>query len=594
MIIKGLKINDRYQIVRTIGEGGMANVYLARDLILNRDVAVKILRGDLADDEKFVRRFQREAINASSLSHPNIVEMYDVGEDDGKYYIVMEYVEGKTLKSLIKKRGALTLPEVIDIMLQLTSAIACAHDSNIIHRDIKPQNVLIKEDGIVKITDFGIAMALNSNELTQTNTVMGSVHYLPPEQANGRGATVKSDIYSLGIVMYELLTGEIPFKGDNAVEIAIKQMKNQIPSVCSINDQIPQSVENIILKACAKNPKNRYNNVLEMYKDIETCLDEDRANEKRHVYSHSETEDLEETKELKNIKELTSTELDEIEKNEDKNSNKVIIVLGIIIGVLIIGLTIFLIVFPKTLANKEVLVPDVSNLTIAEAEKLLKDQGFLINETEEKENSDTVEEGLVIKSEPVGGVSRKKGTVVTLIISSGVKGITLEDYTGKNYLEIKGKLEAYGLKVEKDLKSVEASDDITENQILEQRPAAGTKMVEGDTITLVLPDLIIKYPDFVTEKWTKEAIENFCKEYEVAVEFIEEENDSYEPGTVIKQDRVAGTRVLKAYPLKVTIAKAKPKEEEKKEEKIDDLIEKTDKKEEKNYKKQQESSTNEN
>ena len=594
MNLEGRLIGNRYEIIEKIGSGGMATVYKAKCHVLNRYVAVKILRGDLADDEKFVRRFQREAINASSLSHPNIVEMYDVGEDDGKYYIVMEYVEGKTLKSLIKKRGALTLPEVIDIMLQLTSAIACAHDSNIIHRDIKPQNVLIKEDGIVKITDFGIAMALNSNELTQTNTVMGSVHYLPPEQANGRGATVKSDIYSLGIVMYELLTGEIPFKGDNAVEIAIKQMKNQIPSVCSINDQIPQSVENIILKACAKNPKNRYNNVLEMYKDIETCLDEDRANEKRHVYSHSETEDLEETKELKNIKELTSTELDEIEKNEDKNSNKVIIVLGIIIGVLIIGLTIFLIVFPKTLANKEVLVPDVSNLTIAEAEKLLKDQGFLINETEEKENSDTVEEGLVIKSEPVGGVSRKKGTVVTLIISSGVKGITLEDYTGKNYLEIKGKLEAYGLKVEKDLKSVEASDDITENQILEQRPAAGTKMVEGDTITLVLPDLIIKYPDFVTEKWTKEAIENFCKEYEVAVEFIEEENDSYEPGTVIKQDRVAGTRVLKAYPLKVTIAKAKPKEEEKKEEKIDDLIENTDKKEENNDKKQQESSTNEN
>ena len=194
VIIRGQKINDRYQIIRTIGEGGMANVYLAHDLILDRDVAVKILRGDLSDDEKFVRRFQREAIAASSLSHPNIVEMYDVGEDDGKYYIVMEYVEGKTLKNLIKKRGGLTLPEVIDIMTQLTSAISCAHDSNIIHRDIKPQNVLIKEDGLVKITDFGIAMALNSNELTQTNSVMGSVHYLPPEQANGKGATVKSDI----------------------------------------------------------------------------------------------------------------------------------------------------------------------------------------------------------------------------------------------------------------------------------------------------------------------------------------------------------------------------------------------------------------
>ena len=231
MIVRGQKINDRYQIIRTIGEGGMANVYLAHDIILDRDVAVKVLRGDLADDEKFIRRFQREAIAASSLTHPNIVEIYDVGEDDGNYYIVMEYVDGKTLKSLIKRRGALTLPEVIDIMLQLTSAIACAHESFIIHRDIKPQNVLILDNGVAKITDFGIAMALNSNELTQTNSVMGSVHYLPPEQANGSGATMKSDIYSLGILMYELLTGKVPFKGENAVEIAIKQMRDEIPSI---------------------------------------------------------------------------------------------------------------------------------------------------------------------------------------------------------------------------------------------------------------------------------------------------------------------------------------------------------------------------
>ena len=173
MITRGDKINDRYQIIKNIGEGGMANVYLALDTILNRQVAVKVLRGDLADDEKFVRRFQREALSASKLSHPNIVEMYDVGEDNGLYYIVMEYIDGKTLKSLIKKRGALTLPEVIDIMLQLTSAIMCAHDSYIIHRDIKPQNVLILDNGKVKITDFGIAVALNSNELTQTNSIMG-------------------------------------------------------------------------------------------------------------------------------------------------------------------------------------------------------------------------------------------------------------------------------------------------------------------------------------------------------------------------------------------------------------------------------------
>ena len=315
MIMKGQKINDRYQIIKSIGEGGMANVYLAHDTILDRDVAVKILRGDLADDEKFVRRFQREAISASSLSHPNIVEMYDVGEDDGQYYIVMEYVEGKTLKSLIKRRGALTLPEVIDIMLQLTSAVACAHDSYIIHRDIKPQNVLIKEDGTVKITDFGIAMALNSNELTQTNSVMGSVHYLPPEQANGSGATIKSDIYSLGILMFELLTGNLPFKGENAVEIAIKQMREKIPSVCEINPHIPQSVENIILKACAKNPKNRYDNVLEMHDDIKTCLNEERKDEKRITYRYSEN-DLEETKIMPPI-------TDKPNKNDDVKVEKI-------------------------------------------------------------------------------------------------------------------------------------------------------------------------------------------------------------------------------------------------------------------------------
>ena len=224
MITKGQKINDRYEIIKSIGEGGMANVYLARDVILDRRVAIKILRGDLANDEKFIRRFQREALSASSLSHPNIVEMYDVGEDNGNYYIVMEYVEGKTLKQYLKKRanGRLTVSEAVDIMLQLTDGIAHAHDSYIIHRDLKPQNIMIQDDGKIKITDFGIAMALNSTQLTQTNSVMGSVHYLPPEQATGKGSTIKCDIYSMGILFYELLTGTLPFKGDNAVEIALK------------------------------------------------------------------------------------------------------------------------------------------------------------------------------------------------------------------------------------------------------------------------------------------------------------------------------------------------------------------------------------
>src|SRR5690554_1310800 len=206
MIVKGQKLSDRYEILKMLGEGGMANVYLAYDTILERKVAIKVLRGDLSTDEKFVRRFQREALAASSLSHPNIVEMYDVGEDDGNFYIVMEYIEGKNLKQLIKKRGSLTVPEVVDIMNQLTDGLAHAHDLYIIHRDIKPQNILILDNGLVKITDFGIAMALNSSQLTQTNSIMGSVHYLPPEQAAGKGCTIKSDVYSLGILMYELLT----------------------------------------------------------------------------------------------------------------------------------------------------------------------------------------------------------------------------------------------------------------------------------------------------------------------------------------------------------------------------------------------------
>ena len=561
MVIKGQKINDRYQIIRTIGEGGMANVYLAHDTILDRDVAVKILRGDLADDEKFVRRFQREAISASSLSHPNIVEMYDVGEDDGQYYIVMEYVEGKTLKSLVKRRGALTLPEVIDIMLQLTSAVACAHDSYIIHRDIKPQNVLIKEDGTVKITDFGIAMALNSNELTQTNSVMGSVHYLPPEQANGSGATIKSDIYSLGILMFELLTGKLPFKGENAVEIAIKQMRERIPSVCEINPDIPQSIENIILKACAKNPKNRYDNVLEMHDDIKTALDEERKDEKRITYRYSEN-DLEETKVMPVIPDAKKKDDIKVEKiseeitKEDKKINSVIwVLLAIVVGLGVL-ITSALFIVPRLSNKKEVVVPNVSNLSIIDAEKTLKDSGFEIASENKLEPSSTVKEGIVIGTDPISGVSRKKGTVITLIVSSGEEGIVLENYVGSNYYEIKGKLEASEIKVTVEKKEV-SDKTLKENTIIEQYPASGTKVVKGDTVKLIIPDVITNYPDFVSEGWKIEDIETFCSEYGITLTVVEEETDKYPVGTVIKQSRSADTKVISGATLKITVAKEK-------------------------------------
>ncbi|MBR4351258.1 MAG: Stk1 family PASTA domain-containing Ser/Thr kinase [Bacilli bacterium] len=310
MIAKGQKINDRYEVKALIGEGGMANVYLGYDSILERDVAIKVLRGDLADDEKFVRRFRREAQSASLLNHPNIVQIYDVGEDDGNFYIVMEYINGQTLKQIIKKRKRLSISETIDIMCQLTDGLSSAHDSYIIHRDIKPQNIMILDDGMVKITDFGIAMAVNASDLTQTNSVMGSVHYLPPEQASGKGSTIKSDIYSLGIMLYEMLAGTMPFRGETAVEIAMKHLKTPMPSIRKVRDDVPQSLENIILKAAAKNPKNRYNNVRELYEDLKTCLDEQRKDEKRIVFKYPENEyDNENTVVTNNLK-------DEIKKKE--------------------------------------------------------------------------------------------------------------------------------------------------------------------------------------------------------------------------------------------------------------------------------------
>ncbi len=557
MIVKGDKINDRYQIIKTIGEGGMANVYLAKDTILDRNVAVKVLRGDLADDEKFVRRFQREALSASKLNHPNIVEMYDVGEDDGRYYIVMEYVQGKTLKSLVKKRGALTLPEVIDIMTQLTSAIMCAHDSYIIHRDIKPQNVMILDDGRVKIMDFGIAMALNSNELTQTNSVMGSVHYLPPEQANGSGSTIKSDIYSLGILMYELLVGKVPFKGDNAVEIAIKQMKEPIPSICKQNPDIPQSVENIVLRACAKNPKNRYDSVKEMYDDIKLCLKEENLNQKKLVYKYPEHE-LEETKVMPNLSRLDKKheEVDDVPKQKKKSKkDKLLWITGGIFAGLVALICLFIIIYPKLVSVPDVTIPDVSNLTVVEAEAELKKLGLLVaSDVEEKEN-DEIEEGKVVGTNPQVGRTVKEGTEVTIIVAKASDSITIEDYTGKDYLIVKTNLENAGLNVIVNPKKIakDDQDKYKENQIVEQSAAVDSKLEPGDTIFLYYAVFTVEYPDFVTENYTIDMVQEFCDKNDITLSVQYQTSDEYPADTIIKQDRTG--EVISGSTLTITVTR---------------------------------------
>ena len=561
MVVRGQKINDRYEIIRNIGEGGMANVYLALDTILDRKVAVKILRGDLANDEKFVRKFQREASAASTLDHPNIVGIYDVGEDQGNYYIVMEYIEGQTLKSLIKRRGSLTLPEVIDIMTQLTSGIAHAHEKGIIHRDIKPQNILILDDGLVKIADFGIAQALNSNELTETNSVMGSVHYLPPEQANGVGSTFKSDIYSLGILMYELLIGKVPFKGENAVEIAIKQMKDPIPSVCDIKDDIPQSVENIILKATAKNPKNRYETVEEMKYDIKTCLDEDKKNIAKVTFSYPEFETDEEVTTSKSrarrnedLASPENLETEEEKKKAKKENKKLTIILTTLISLVVVILGVIFALSKKN-NPKTVEIPDVSNMSEEAATKKLEKLG--LNVKVEITYNDEVEKGIVIKTSPRAGKSIKKHADITIFISDGSEGFEILNYVGKDIDIVEKDLTEKGIIVNrKEEEHTKDETDVKENIILEQDIEEGTKMVKGDKITFTVPKMVIAYPDFVKEAYTYEEVEKFCKENGCTAVKREKESGTDKEGTVIYQSREAGTKVVKGASITVTIATA--------------------------------------
>ena len=574
MIAKGQKISDRYQIIKSIGEGGMANVYLAYDTILERNVAVKVLRGDLANDEKFVRRFQREALQASSLSHPNIVEVYDVGEDNGEYYIVMEYVEGKHLKGLLKKRGKLTIPEVVDIMIQVTSGLTVAHDSYIIHRDIKPQNIMILDNGLVKLTDFGIALAMNSTQLTQTNSVMGSVHYLPPEGASGKGATLQSDIYSLGILMYELLTGKLPFRGETAVEIALKQLKEPMPSIRKEIPDIPQSIENIILRATAKNPKNRYADAREMHDDLLTCLDESRKNEIKISLKYPEI-DLDDGKMLKLKNEnLTKKESDEIiakritQKDINKNQNKSIVILLSIFTGIVVLITSIVVLLPKLTKKAQVTVPDVSNMTVVKAIETLQEEGFTVSQKQIEKSSTVIDEGKIISTSPSGGTKHKKGYEITLYVSTGSKSVEVEDYTGKNYLEVKGKLEAYGINViiEKKEMEVDTDEDYETNIIMDQSVKKGEHLSKGDNITLYIPDIKNLYPDFTDGTYSVSDIIDFANEYKLKLKFIDKDSktisitsenaNEYADYKILTQNRATGTKVTEnaSFTIKIDVS----------------------------------------
>lgn len=421
---------QRYQIIERIGEGGMANVYLAYDKVLKRDCAIKILKADLSQNPVALLRFRREADAASKLHHPSIVTIYDVGETQNRHFIVMEYVKGKTLKSLIQQRGAIEKQEAILIMTQILEGINVAHKAGVIHRDIKPQNILIKADGTVKITDFGIATTEGAVQLTQHDSVMGSVHYLAPECARGEQATKQSDIYSLGIVFYEMLTGEVPYKGDGAVQVAMKHLKGDIRPVREYNNSIEQSIENIIIKATAKNKQHRYLDVYDMLNDLKVALHAEHLNDAPIVLMPDDV-----TGETLVFNEVDAKQIKTSANGNDKRKRT------ILFGVIGLAVVVILGVLISTLMNRptqpdSVVVPNVVGETVEAATEILEEAGFEVSSRITYEMHDTIEEGHVISTTPSANESAPEGSAIRFVVSEGVYFL-VEDYTGWTETEVR-------------------------------------------------------------------------------------------------------------------------------------------------------------
>lgn len=543
-------IAERYELLDVIGRGGMADVYLANDTILNRTIAIKILRTSLAKDPVYIARFQREASAAAALSHKNIVEIYDVGEDNDQYYIVMEYVPGRTLKELIAKRGALHVMEAIDIMKQVLSGTARAHQMGIIHRDLKPQNILVTDPGTAKIADFGIASIQSLTQFTQTDVIMGSLHYLAPELARGEKATVQSDIYALGIVFYELLRGQVPFNGESPVNIALKHMQEELPSLREFNPSIPQSVENIVIKATAKNLNDRYKNASEMLEDLQTCLS--RGDEEKLVFNHDGESDPTIVVNPRQIFDNNEEEPKEevVEERSTRKPKKASapkkkldpkIIAGIVAGVVVVLGLIFYFVFLSPGKTDASVMPDLVGMTQKEAKTLLEDYGVTINEDMVyKELSDTYKKGLITKTDPKKGSSIKKGDVVTITVSKG-KYIVLDNYVGMSYEDAKDVLEnQYGFTVDE---KYEVSDEEA-GTVIEQSLDEGYKQDPTDksrsiTLTVSKGSYVI-LENYVGMKY--EEAESKLKALGFNVAKREQSSDE-DSGTVIDQNLASGYKV---------------------------------------------------
>ena len=477
-------IRNRYLVSRKLGEGGMSDVYLATDTFLNREVAIKILRQELSVDPVNLLRFQREANAASKLNHPHIVEIFDVGEEDGRHYIVMEVVRGKTLKELVQARGALDVKEAIMIMRQIISAVAHAHTHNIIHRDIKPQNILVKDDGTIKIADFGIAMAMDAIQLTQVDSVMGSVHYMAPECARGEIASVQSDVYALGIVFYELLSGQVPFAAEVSVQVALKHMQEDFPSVRSLNPAIPQSIENVIFKATAKNKTHRFASANEMLQSLDEALE--RKNEKKLVFE----------------KEVNLDQTQVYQKVEVKEQPTTSWWVTLLVGILLSGLILFLGYQAISLFNREpvdnsVQVPDISGLTFSEARSMLEELGLFLSTNVRYQLTDDIEFGRIISFTPGLDSKVERGTAITVLISDGIFFV-VGDYVGRTIDSVQAELENTRLtiRIEKEQNADIPAGTIIRQELLspgerlDPRRQFEIKLVVSTFVEIIMPSLI--------------------------------------------------------------------------------------------------------
>ena len=532
-------IGGRYQITKLIGKGGMAEVFLAWDNILNREVAIKVLKSDMSDDDVALERFKREAGATTKLSHPNIVDVYDVGDDGDSHYIVMEYIKGYTLKQLIRRRGAIPYKESVWMVKQIAGALMEAHRKGIVHRDVKSQNVLLKPDGTVKLSDFGIALANGSMQITSKDSILGSVHYLAPELSRGKQASMQSDIYSLGIVLYELLTGDVPFKAETPVQVALLHVKEEIPSVRKLNPNIPQSVENILIKATAKSLTNRYKNIAIMIKDLNECLKPEHLNDSKLVLDGYKEE---------GVKQTIQVASENITPKKEKKKVPIVFVVSMtIISILAILIILFLsgIIGVK---EKMTTVPNVIGLTILEAKDRLSDYNLVLDDSHTTyELSEDMQKDKIISIYPKSGDEVEINTKIKAVVSEGICSI-LDNYVGKDYKEAKKDLESKKFKVRT---SSVVNKDVKAGTVVSQSKLEGTKYnpeINNDiTLTYAVDenitiDLAIKGESLDVAKQYFET--NDMKYNFVSVnksEFSEEELSDGKPNTVIKTNPELGS-----------------------------------------------------